>query len=202
MRGVHVWKRKHAATVVIFLCGAYDYLNVWSSSIITTSWIERLHVTRQHTWWYSFWCFCLTFFCSLSLFVLSLPQLMFPGFLSESLQQWVQCAHRRKHTKRKKGTLPSCLMSACSPLHREHIYTNFMTSCLLQSGSGLTPCSCAPAYICIFWYILKKWKKKECRFSYWLDVINTGWQIMIDSWTHHWVRRVYGWELVASPPSW
>lgn len=158
MRGVHVWKRKHAATVVIFLCGAYDYLNVWSSSIITTSWIERLHVTRQHTWWYFFWCFCLTFF---ALYLFSSCHFLSWCFQDSSLKA---CSNGYNvHTdvntqrERKEHSHPvSCL-------HAHHCTesTCTLTSCLLQSGSGLTPCSCAPAYICIFDPSLKNGRRKN-----------------------------------------
>lgn len=58
------------------------------------------------------WGSSLLFHCSLSFLVffpsMSLPQLMFPGFLAENLQQGVQCATQEIKTH------PSCFMSACS----------------------------------------------------------------------------------------
>lgn len=99
-----------------------------------TSRNESFHVIRQHicgdkSFMISLLMFLpLLFHHSLSLFISfsssSLPQLMFPGFLSENLQHWVQCAHRRKHKRRrceKEKTHPSCLMSACSLPHRTHM---------------------------------------------------------------------------------
>lgn len=41
------------------------------------------------------------------------PQLMFPGFLSENLQQWVQCAHTPKHKRRCKKKNTPILSDVC-----------------------------------------------------------------------------------------
>lgn len=45
---------------------------------------------------------------------MSLPQLMFPGFLSENLQQWVQCTHRRYTKPYPPNLFHVCMLIYCT----------------------------------------------------------------------------------------
>ncbi len=84
----------------------------------------------------------LLFHCSFSFFsisfsTMSLPQLMFPGFLSDSLQQWVQCAHSRKH-KRRYEYGKHIHPDSCLHVHLQHTH-NFIIHARYRPASYKLP---------------------------------------------------------------